>query len=133
MNHQYRFEVRGYELDSFNHVNNSVYLNYLEEARWKFLEDAQWLDYMKNQLLYAVVVEIKIRYIKELRVFDEAVVKSRWHHDGEYLIADQYICLADTNKRIARATVKMILVSFERVVHEIPDFIKKQLNKQETV
>ena len=29
-------EVRSYELDSYNHVNNAVYLNYLEYARMEF-------------------------------------------------------------------------------------------------
>jgi YbgC/YbaW family acyl-CoA thioester hydrolase len=32
-------EVRGYELDSYGHVNHAVYLNYMEHARWKLLED----------------------------------------------------------------------------------------------
>ena len=28
-------QVRGYELDSFGHVNHANYLNYLEHARWR--------------------------------------------------------------------------------------------------
>jgi len=30
-------EVRGYELDSFGHVNHAVYLSYFEHARWQAL------------------------------------------------------------------------------------------------
>lgn len=29
-------QVRGYELDSFGHVNNAVYLQYAETAKWDF-------------------------------------------------------------------------------------------------
>lgn len=28
-------DVRGYEIDSFGHVNNAVYLSWLEHARWE--------------------------------------------------------------------------------------------------
>ena len=31
-------EVRGYELDSYGHVNHAVYPSYLEHARWQMLE-----------------------------------------------------------------------------------------------
>ena len=38
MPHTTYVEVRTYELDSYNHVNNAVYLNYLEHARMDFLK-----------------------------------------------------------------------------------------------
>lgn len=128
MINEYSFEVRGYELDSFNHVNNSVYLNYLEVARWEFFRDTKWLDYMRKNDLHPVVIETKIKYINELKVFDKAIVKSKWKYDGNYLIANQNIYVEDTKKKASRATVKMILVSTERIVHELPDFIKKELD-----
>ena len=39
MTHTFYVEVRSYELDAYNHVNNSVYLNYLEHARMQFLKN----------------------------------------------------------------------------------------------
>ena len=114
MMHEYIFGVRGYELDSFNHVNNAVYLNYIEAARWDFFNNNGWLHYMRSQTLHPVVIETNIRYISEMKVFDKAVIKSRWRYDGDYLIADQNIYLEKTNKKIVKSTVKMILVSSTR-------------------
>ena len=37
MKHTAILTVRSYECDSYNHVNNAVYLNYLEYARMEFL------------------------------------------------------------------------------------------------
>ena len=39
MTHTCTLKVRPYECDSNAHVNNAVYLNYLETARAQFLED----------------------------------------------------------------------------------------------
>jgi acyl-CoA thioester hydrolase len=132
MKHEYFFEVRGFELDSFGHVNNAVYLNYLEAARWKFFKETKWLDYMESQSLYPVVVETHIRYANELNVFDQAVIKSEFHYQDDYLIANQNIYLQSTHKKIAKATVKMILVSSERIAHELPEFIKNEMDQAQT-
>lgn len=130
MKHECSFEAGGHESGSFNHVNNAVYLNYIEAARWDFFNDNKWLDYMRSQTLHPVVIEINIRFIQELKVFDKAVIKSRWRYDGDYLIADQNIYSEKTNKKVVESTVKMILVSLERVVHELPEFIKNELDKK---
>ena len=42
--HTLSFRVRTYECDAYGHVNNAVYLNYLEYARDAYLEDCK-LDY----------------------------------------------------------------------------------------
>jgi len=42
--HAMTLRVRGYECDAYGHVNNAVYLNYLEAARDHLLEDCG-LDY----------------------------------------------------------------------------------------
>jgi acyl-CoA thioester hydrolase len=38
--HEKRIEIRWRDLDAYNHVNNAVYLTYLEEARDEWLEQA---------------------------------------------------------------------------------------------
>ncbi len=40
MPHQTLIKVRGYHLDIYQHVNNARYLEFLEEARWSYLEDS---------------------------------------------------------------------------------------------
>ena len=37
---QVRVTVRGYELDSLGHLNQAVYLQYAEHARWEILRAA---------------------------------------------------------------------------------------------
>jgi len=44
MKHKYQLAVRSYECDMHRHVNNAIYLQYLEAARMGFLEDSDF-DY----------------------------------------------------------------------------------------
>lgn len=124
MTSECEFEVQGYELDSFNHVNNSVYLNYLESARWQFFKEVDMLDFMLNKRIYPVVAETNIKYVKELKMFDEIIVRSRWEIDGIYIVTYQDIIKKSDNRKSAKAVVKMILVSDQRLVCDIPDNLR---------
>ena len=48
--YQCNLEVRGYELDSFNHVDNAVYLNYYEHARWQILRRLRVAFPVENEM-----------------------------------------------------------------------------------
>jgi YbgC/YbaW family acyl-CoA thioester hydrolase len=57
--------VRGYELDSFGHVNHANYLNYLEHARWTMLaEEGITLALMERENRWPVIAKIEVTYLK---------------------------------------------------------------------
>lgn len=71
-------EVRGYELDSFNHVNHSVYLNYLEFARWKMLHAEEiTLEKLQAWKLWPVIAKIEIQYLKPTFMGDQLEVRTQ--------------------------------------------------------
>ncbi len=65
---QITLEVRDYECDLQGIVNNSVYQNYLEHARHKFLK-AKKLDFAKltAEGIHLVVIKAELEYKKSLK------------------------------------------------------------------
>ncbi|CAO97547.1 acyl-CoA thioesterase [Erwinia tasmaniensis] len=55
-------KVRGYHLDVWQHVNNARYLEFLEEARWAWLDKGELFRWMSERGLALVVVNININY-----------------------------------------------------------------------
>jgi acyl-CoA thioester hydrolase len=70
-----RVAVRGYELDTQGHLNQAVYMQYCEHARWQVLRAA---GVPQEKLLAAgvgpVALEFTIRFRSELRGGDEVDV-----------------------------------------------------------
>lgn len=62
MSHTIEIKVRGYHLDLYRHVNNARYLEFLEEARWSFLESKGDLDYLPKHGYTFALVNININY-----------------------------------------------------------------------
>ena len=76
--HQTTLTVRSYECDSYGHVNNAVYLNYLEVARHEMLA-ALGMDYagMRSAGFGLVVARIDIRYRRPAVEGDALTILSR--------------------------------------------------------
>ncbi|MGW7548847.1 acyl-CoA thioesterase [Streptomyces sp. NPDC054770] len=78
-----RVTVRGYETDVQGHVNQAVYLNYAEHARWSLLQAA---GVTQAQLIGRGVgpvgLETTIRYKRELLAGDEVDVTCVFEWSG---------------------------------------------------
>ena len=76
--HRTEITVRSYECDSYGHVNNAVYLNYLEVARHELLA-AVGMDYAAVRAAGhgLVVARVDIRYRRPVVEGDRLVVSSR--------------------------------------------------------
>ncbi|MBX6356356.1 MAG: acyl-CoA thioesterase [Micromonosporaceae bacterium] len=88
-----RVTVRGYELDTQGHLNQSVYLQYAEHARWELLRAAGISqDALITSGIGPVVLETTIRYLRELRGGDEVEVSCEfeWGEGRTFRIRQDY-------------------------------------------
>jgi acyl-CoA thioester hydrolase len=78
-----RVKVRGYELDTQGHLNWAEYLHYAEHARWECLAAA---GITQEGLLATgfgpVVIDVSVRFKRELRGGDEVDVSCAFVFDG---------------------------------------------------
>ena len=72
-NFTYDVTVRYFDLDTNNHVNNSVYFTYMEEARAKLMQK-QFLKCKENGISF-VVAEAKCKFKNPIRMQDRVSIK----------------------------------------------------------
>jgi acyl-CoA thioester hydrolase len=121
------FTARGYELDSYNHINNSVYLNYFEHARWEFFRTLNFYDLLKANDNLPVVTDVHIRYQREIRLFDELMIESFCVQEKPYLVFHQKIMNLTTGLPSARATTKLIFIGKDRIPRDVPAEILSEI------
>jgi len=123
---EYSLEVRGYELDSFQHVNNAVYLHYLEQARWNVFKETNTFSFFEKNKIIPVVIEINIRYIQESRLFEELVVKTQLCIEEPYMAFYQDIYKVKSLKKCCAAKVKHLFLDEEKAPYTLPEEILKK-------
>ncbi|MFE9308061.1 acyl-CoA thioesterase [Streptomyces sp. NPDC088353] len=78
-----RVTVRGYETDVQGHLNQAVYLNYAEHARWSLLQAAGISQAgLVSGGVGPVALETTIRYLRELLAGDEVDVTCAFEWGG---------------------------------------------------
>lgn len=123
MKFEYYFTVRGYELDSFGHVNNAVYLNYIEQAQWEILHKTDTISYFWENGIIPAIIEINIRYIREAKIFDEMVIKSKIGFESPYLVFTHNMYNTATRLKSCKASVKYLYLTRERALCDLPEYI----------
>ena len=73
----YTLRIQKNHLDMFGHVNNAVYLKLFEEARWDLISNNGYgIEKIQESGLGPTILEITIRFLKELRLDETIVIKT---------------------------------------------------------
>jgi acyl-CoA thioester hydrolase len=105
-----RFRVRHYELDSFGHVNNAVYVNYMQEAAIEASADAGFgPDWYARHGAHWVIRRLSIRYLLPAGYADELEVKT-WISEVRRATSTREYEITRTRDgaRVARARVQWV-------------------------
>jgi thioesterase-3 len=68
MIHKTDFKIRTFHIDAFGHVNNSRYVELLEEARWRYAEDIGLIELLTERGLGFIIIDMQLRF--RLPVFE---------------------------------------------------------------
>jgi len=75
----YNIQTRWRDMDSFGHINNAVYLTYIEDARITFFK--RWNLKNNNQSL--VVASLKIDYLAQVKHPSKLIIGSKISRIGK--------------------------------------------------
>jgi len=122
-------EVRGYELDSFGHVNHGVYISYLEHARWKMLEEEGiTLRNFNEWGMWPVIIGVESHYLKPTYMGDRLEIQTQVvHHDRASFTFEQNVFRGDTH--IMKAKVRSVMVDKTGRLVRRPDEINRLWKK----
>ena len=130
----FNIRVRGNELDSYGHVNNAVYLNYTEQARWEVFHELGLLEKLIASGKKIVVIENQVKYIRQLKLFDEVEIETQMEKSAHFLLFKHVLTLVKTNKPVSKVLVKTVFLDKDDKPCDIPKslldtFIKNDLSE----
>ncbi len=123
------FRVRYYELDSFNHLNQSVYADYLQQTAIEASADACFTpEWYAAQNSSWVVRKLEIRYHQQASANDELEVRT-WVSDVRRITSrrEYEITRKSDNTKMLRARANWVYVNRETLQPQrIPEIFKEQ-------
>lgn len=112
MPHLTHIKVRGYHLDIYQHVNNARYLEFLEEARWSYLEDGGDVAYFQRQQLAWVIVNININYRNAATNGQTLQIATKFSKiGGKSAVIHQLVTVAGTDIVVADADITFVCLN----------------------
>ncbi len=125
--HYTDIRVQGFHIDVNGHVNNARYLEFMETARWEYLQ--KYFDYafFEEQGWNFVIVRINIRYKRASLLNEELEVETYIKEIGDRIVTMmQTIRLKGTKLIASRAEVSWVLYDqkSEKSVKLSPDLLK---------
>lgn len=122
LTHRMSFAVRPAELDSFGHVNNARYLEYLEWARaeWGNVRGVRYERFHAWGVIPAVV-EARLRFLKESALGDTLTIQTTPEVKHRARIVFHQEITNQDGRRVLKAEVHLVAVDMQaRTFTEFP-------------
>lgn len=124
--HYYSLKVLERHLDTFGHVNNAVYLEILEEARWDWITGGGYgLKKIEETGKGPTIVQITIQFKKELTLHQEIQIISRvTSYKRRIGTIQQVIMAGETLAASAELTIGLFDTHTRRLIAPTNDWLK---------
>ncbi|MEA1987427.1 MAG: thioesterase family protein [Candidatus Marinimicrobia bacterium] len=125
-----KIKVRSYELDSFKHVNNGVYTNYLEKARGDYIEQ-MGLSFNSYDKLkkWPVIAHLEIDYKYPAVFGDELSIEATISNLGKSSIVLDYEMYNQNRKLILTASTRIVYIGIDGKPTSMPKESRKGFEK----
>lgn len=106
-----RIKIRGYHLDQHGHLNNTSYIQFLEEARWALFETFNAIEFFSQLDLSLTLVNTNINYHRPGLLNDTLEIHTKVMRIGTASCRmEQTIYLEGTNDIVAQAINTFVLM-----------------------
>ncbi|MHC4957444.1 MAG: acyl-CoA thioesterase [Planctomycetota bacterium] len=123
-------EARSYELDPYGHLNNAVFINWLEHGRLAYLRDRcmSYTSIPEEYGVHVVVVHQDVAFKAQVLLGDRLVMTSRVVRFGQSSFAfEQAIRFVDSDRPACEATVTMVCVGPDERPIPMPGLLRERL------
>lgn len=123
---EYPLLIREAHLDTFGHVNNAVYLQLLEEARWEIItENGYGIQKIRESKLGPVILDVHLSFLRELTLRQKIVIHTQMEsYEGKICKLRQWI--SNESKEIcaeARFTLALFDIVRRKLIDPTPEWL----------
>jgi acyl-CoA thioester hydrolase len=121
------------EMDSFQHVNNIVYLRYFESARIAYFERLQLMEFMTQTGIGPILASVQCRFKIPLTYPDTVSVGTRVSNVEHDRFVMEFYVISHKHQKIA-AEGEGVIVSFnyrENQKTPLPEEVKRRIAELE--
>jgi acyl-CoA thioester hydrolase len=125
--HRSRFEARSYELDSYRHLNNAVYLSWFEQARLLYLQALGFsYDGFADREQWMVVVRTEVDFRAAVHAGDALEIGTRVLGLGRSSVRFEQLMRRGPDELVCEARTVMAFTG-KRGAIPIPDDVRAAL------
>ena len=108
---QYKLKTRWKDMDAFGHVNNAIFLSYIEDARITFFK--RWNLYDKNRSF--IMASVKLDYLRQIEHPANLIVGEKLSRIGRKSFDIQSaVFLQDNTDAVATSMITCVCFDYEK-------------------